>query len=570
MINKSNIEEKLFDYFEGVMTSSEKNEVDQFIDSNPEFKTDFDAWEKSFLPQENFTYDRVNELLVDEKTGKSAFFGKWKAGLLMLLVGTGLSFGLFQKISGDQNNVIVDAEVKKINDSKMASTSNPDVENGAKSNQLSDDLIVSDNTLALKTSSNKSIRNIDISNGANKISTVPSIPHANNGNVSQTGGAVNVNTAANRVSNQASSGSQNTLNTGSYLPSNNQGNSNLEKLLVDNIKYSNIEVGFETSSVEALLSTPRIKKGRSKFEKYDKNVLKFQNEKDPFFALPNGVALSMNPAFTGNGKGLRVNYNYNFEWPELNENYNTHMLSIDTYVKALKGGVGVVLYSDVLGHNKFSTSGAEVIYSPKFKLFGKTTIEPALKYGHYSKNVAWDQVKTNQLVDARTGILNLEVDESEEVRSVSSDSYSNLGFGLLLNTSKLFVGLSYDRLLNATYNFGGISEKIDVAGKLTAQVGGSVIPVKDLDYLILSPSLHFIKVGGFDKVWLSNIVSVNRLFVGTSYSFNNEYLFSLGYDNETLRVSYSFGQTKSMLDQSAKNLSLHQVGLVFNFIPRRR
>jgi len=568
MINKGNIEEKLFDYFEGEMTSSEKIEVDQFIDSNQEFKTDFDAWKKSFVPQENFTYDRVDELLVDEKTGKSAFFGRWKAGLLMLLVGTGLSFGLFQKINDDQNNVTADAEVEKSSDSNIASNFNVGSERESVSseskidqvNENSSGHISSDEVISGKDSGSKSVRNTNTD-----VSATSSVDQGGDGN--QAGKVVN--TKSNAVVSQ-NTASQNTTDLASNSTSNSQGASKLEKLLAKNVEYSDLSVGLETSSVEELLSTPRIKKGRSKFEKYDKNVLKFQNEKDPFFALPNGVALSLNPAFAGNGKGIRVNYNYNFEWPELNENYNTHMLSIDSYVKALKGGVGVVVYNDVLGHNKFSTSGAELIYSPKFKLFGKTTIEPALKYGHYKKSVAWDQVKTDQLVDARTGILNLQLDGSEEERSISSASYSNLGFGLLLNTSKLFIGLSYDRLLNASYDFGGISDNINVAGKLTAQVGGSVIPVKDLDYLILSPSLHFIKVGGYDKVWLSNIISVNRLFVGTSYSFNNEYLFSLGYDNELLRVSYSFGQTKSMLDQSAKNLSLHQVGLVFNFIPRRR
>jgi hypothetical protein len=132
------------------------------------------------------------------------------------------------------------------------------------------------------------------------------------------------------------------------------------------------------------------------------------------------------------------------------------------------------------------------------------------------------------------------------------------------------VGFAYDQIADATYDFNGHSEKIQVQGKLTAQVGGSIVPIKDLDYLVLSPALHFMKVGGYDKVWLSNVLKISRLFLGSSYSFNKEYLLSVGYDNEVLRVSYAYGKTKSMMDQSADNLSLHQVGLTFSFITNRR
>lgn len=560
MVNKNNIEEKLFDYFEGELTSSESTELEQFIDANPEFKTDFDAWEKSYLPQEEFTYDRASELLVDEKTGKSVLFGRWKTGLLMLLVGTGLSFGLFQKLNGGQNVNTAGTDVKKELDKKVVSNtaSNKELKEG-----LTNEASNQSNTNSLDSEKKRTASNTR--SNLNVVSNAPKSAVAVSNNVAQTGGRVG--TVAPRYTpsaNQNISSSNNVSNT------NGQGGSKLHKMLARNSKFKSIEIGLETNNISELLSTPKIKKSRSKFEKYDKNELKFQNEKDPFFALPNGMALGMNPSFAGNGKGIRLNYNYNYHWPELNDNYNTHMVSLDTYVKALRGGVGVVLISDVLGHNKFSTKGAEFIYSPKFTLYGKTTIEPSLKYGHYQKSVAWAQIKGEQLVDNRTGTLDVIVKDVNNEQTSSSTTYSNLGFGLLLNTSKLFVGFAYDHLLGANYDFDGISENITIPGKLTAHVGGSIIPVKDLDFLILSPSLHFVKVGGFDKVWLSNVVEVSRLFVGTSYSFNNEYLFSLGYDNDILRVSYSYGKTKSMLNQAAKNLSLHQVGLTFSFIQRNR
>jgi type IX secretion system PorP/SprF family membrane protein len=560
MISKNNIEEKLFDYFEGGLTSSEQTELNQFIEANPEFKVDFDAWGKSYLPQEEFVYDRADELLVNEKTGKSALFGRWKAGLLMLLVGTGLSFGLFQKINNGQDKRTASAEVEKPQEtSQEGSRTDKDDFNSESSNLTVDE--GSDAASVINTG-----KFVSGNDAGAVVSSSAMISGGQVSNVSQTGGSANVNS----TSIQQVSGNRNVASSANTSSANTNNSTKLKKLLAKNSRYNHIEIGLETSSVNELLSTPRIKKARSKFEKYDKNELKFQNEKDPFFVIPNGMALGINPSFAGNGKGLRLNYNYNYQWPELNDNYNTHSLSLDTYVKSLHGGVGVILTSDVLGHNKFATKGAELIYSPKLTLFGTTTIEPSVKYGYFQKSVAWNQIKSDMLIDARTGALDVQLKSNDDQLSSSSSSYSNLGFGLLLNTSKLFVGFAYDHLLNANYNFNGLSETIYVPRKLTAHVGGSLVPVKNLDFLILSPSLHFIKVGGYDKVWLSNVVEISRLFLGTSYSFNNEYLFSFGYDNEVMRVSYSYGQTRSMLDQSSKKLSMHQVGLVFNFVHKRR
>ena len=90
MIEKSNIEEKLFDYFEGNLSNSEVSEVESFIQNNPEFKSDFDAWKQSYLPIETFEYKHIDELLVKENS-KSILFGKWKTGLAMFLISAGVS-----------------------------------------------------------------------------------------------------------------------------------------------------------------------------------------------------------------------------------------------------------------------------------------------------------------------------------------------------------------------------------------------------------------------------------------------------------------------------------------------
>lgn len=588
MINKNNIEEKLFDYFEGDLTSAEKSDLERFLESNQEYKSDFDAWEKSYLPQEEFKYDRVQESIVAEKGGAYTFLENWKAGLLMLAVGLGLSTGLYQQLHEEDGSLA--AASQEESEEKQNSTSSNEPNESITSTEFSSSQLKNDLQMPTLDTESSHLQGADAGlgfsgsshdNGQSVHASGSSDAWGNSGKsgsltraIPSVAGNVDQLTKEQRrafktVDQRGSSSSVASSKVESKRVDGSE-NISLKEALAQNTKYDHIQINAEVSNIEGLFTNPKIKKARSKFEKYDKNELRFQNERDPFFILPNGVALAVNPSFSGNGKGIRLSYNYNYEWPELNDNFNTQMVAVDAYVKALKGGVGVMLISDVMGHNKFATKGVEVIYSPKIVLFGKTTFEPSVKYGYYQKSVAFDQLKSDELIDPRTGSVGIRVKSLQETPTASSDSYSNLGVGFLLNTSKLYVGFAYDQITDAAYDFNGHSEKIQVQGKLTAQVGGSIVPIKDLDYLVLSPALHFVKVGGYDKVWLSNVLKISRLFLGSSYSFNKEYLLSVGYDNEVLRVSYAYGKTKSMMDQSADNLSLHQVGLTFSFITNRR
>jgi|GEM_PF-4548067 len=50
-INHSNIEECLFDYFEGNLSEQDKVELMSFIHQHPEYERDFAAWAQSFTMQ---------------------------------------------------------------------------------------------------------------------------------------------------------------------------------------------------------------------------------------------------------------------------------------------------------------------------------------------------------------------------------------------------------------------------------------------------------------------------------------------------------------------------------------
>ena len=63
VINNSNIDEVLFDYFEGNLSSEEKNNVHSFLVANPQFQDEYDAWATTIIPAQNIAYPKERNLL---------------------------------------------------------------------------------------------------------------------------------------------------------------------------------------------------------------------------------------------------------------------------------------------------------------------------------------------------------------------------------------------------------------------------------------------------------------------------------------------------------------------------
>lgn len=76
-IDIKNLDEWLFDYFEGNLDISEKNNLIQFLHKNPAFKSDYEAWKNSYIKEPEIVFPGMNNLLQPEKSTK-----KWmKRGL---------------------------------------------------------------------------------------------------------------------------------------------------------------------------------------------------------------------------------------------------------------------------------------------------------------------------------------------------------------------------------------------------------------------------------------------------------------------------------------------------------
>ena len=101
-INTQNIEEWLFNHFEGTLNLEEQSQLMDFLDANPPFKEDLDAWMHSSVTEPEMEFPGMEDLLVEEPADVAtavASVGAASAGYMAIvrwgvgaLAGAGLLF----------------------------------------------------------------------------------------------------------------------------------------------------------------------------------------------------------------------------------------------------------------------------------------------------------------------------------------------------------------------------------------------------------------------------------------------------------------------------------------------
>jgi hypothetical protein len=82
-IDYKNIDEWLFNYFEGNLSAPETDLLTAFLNKNPALKADYDAWKKSYVHEPVMEYPNINSLLKPQVAPGTNRI-KWSMVLLML------------------------------------------------------------------------------------------------------------------------------------------------------------------------------------------------------------------------------------------------------------------------------------------------------------------------------------------------------------------------------------------------------------------------------------------------------------------------------------------------------
>lgn len=536
MIGKENIEEKIFEYFEGDLSASEAKELEQFVQANPEYQEDFNAWQNSVVEDTQVEYKHMDDLLVEEKASPRGWFNWATGGTLLLLISVA-SAGIFNKMKAPAN--IVD-------NTTSSGSSTSAVENSS----------------AIKVALKESV----VKDVADGIGESENLTSGQGVNVSEN--AKNINLASRKVIQSNS--------TIAAVKNGERKNVSGVKAVKDFDKKKSEKRLYDLISLDAISNEMNIIKGEwAKITDFDfdfenpnkkKEQILFTNFKDPYLNYNLAHTLEENGSFVGNSDGVRAEFLYRTEWPRFtSESYESQIGSIDFYSSALKGGIGVLVNRDMIGHGKLGSLSASLIYSPKFIVKG-ISVEPSLKYTYNQKEIRWDQVDANDIKDPRNGVVYASIPFLPEGVEDSKFVYHDFGFGLLVNAKKFYAGFQYDHVNNPSYKEAFFDQSVVIPGKYSVNVGTDIMK-NDKSKFSFSPSLNYTKFGVYNALWLSTQATYKGAFVVVGAATNNDLMFSVGYGNSTVRLVYGLGYAKpsefSGLS-STKYYDSHQLSLRLN------
>lgn len=561
MIGKENIEEKIFEYFEGDLSPKEASDLEIFIQDNPEYKEDFDAWRNSTVVSAPMTYKFSDELLVEESTSPKGWF-KWASGGAFLFLISFASVSLLNNYSDSNEKIAVlkggIEELNSISQSESIITQSGiyDVNlnlNTSKLENFISTAVNEDKILIKKTFKSENLR-------SNINSDLTSSKRLNSKKTkSELGADVLIRSIINNDQSNQDSRITPLLNIDKFSTI-----TEFNKIFV--ASKDRLELG-----AKGLYS---LKKSKYDYENPNQPKFFVTNFKDPYLNYSLAHILEENGSFAGNGSyGLRAKMLYRTEWPNASEeSITSQIFSVDGYVSALKGGLGVFVNADRIGHGKLNSTAASIVYSPKLVVKG-ISLEPSFKYTYNQKSISWNQVEENDIKDPRNGVLYASIPFAPDEILKSNFAHHDLGLGMLINAKKFFVGAQVDHLNKPSYKSSIFDQDITIPTKISAMCGTDIMKNKD-GKLIFSPSFNFVKFGNYSTLWTNAQVSYLGFLFAGGFATNEELMTSLGYGNKKVRLVYGLGFSKpsefSGLVVSGKYYESHQLSLTVNLQPKKR
>ena len=572
MIGRENIEEKIFQYFEGELSADESLELEHFINNNPEYQIDFDAWKNSVVQDDQMKYKYMDELLVNERFSPKGWF-KWASGGALFF---GLVFAsalLMNKFDGgeDRLNALGAEKNNYINKSERFLAKN---QTSDASGELQDKMSIATNERVVRKELNKNtLHKVSIANTRDDLFAFKDATNQENP-VSKN----NVNDLINSSNPHKIGFDINAINESSDFK---DGISN--STLVSDELQSKKDVNINYISVESAelkkygysKTTPVIKKSKYLYENPNTPKIFVTNNKDPYLNYALAHTIEENGSFVGNfnnGQGIRAEMMYRTEWPSVtSENFTSQIFSIDTRIDALKGGLGILVNADRIGHGKLNATAVSLIYSPKF-ITKNISIEPSFKYTYNQKSISWNQVGENDVKDPRNGVLHASIPFIPEDVIKTNIIHQDLGVGILINTNKLYFGGQIDHLNKPSYTDDNFDQEIIIPFKMSAMIGTDIMKNKE-SQIRVSPSLNYVQYGVYNALWANAQVVYHGFFFAGGLATNEELMASLGYTNNKVRLVYGLGFSKprefSGLPLTGGYYESHQLSLRVNLQPKK-
>lgn len=327
---------------------------------------------------------------------------------------------------------------------------------------------------------------------------------------------------------------------------------------------------FSTGNQSSKGQSSSFQKGMKKFSRKVRKMadqpVALRNSKDPNFHAPFMTGFNSNFGMAGTLMRNRFQSTSRAQFLGEDNQQLMNQISWDNYIYALRGGLGVdVNYIDY-GDGSIENFEVAVTYSPKLSLTKNISLEPAVRF--------------------KTGVVNLDTESSiigrdieiqrNNLRGVFTDGedpigsqlwYRDIGTSLLLNTKWFYAGVNVDNVNRHYNNFHSADVNADhrAMRHITSIIGTEYKPFgKNVTY---SGYVLHQMLGDLNEIWFGGNVQWNWLKIGGGISNNSEYGGSIGVDFGKFSLNYNIDYLDSRL--LSQQILSHQVSMRYMIKPNK-
>lgn len=294
-----------------------------------------------------------------------------------------------------------------------------------------------------------------------------------------------------------------------------------------------------------------------KVERMMDNPLALYNSKDQYFHAPGMQTLAANFAAVGDQMGPRIMTLSRAQYYGTTSQQYNNTASFDTYVRSLRGGIGVVLDHTYYGTGQINVGQVALTYSPKIGINKNWVLEPALRLKVGNMSLDHAKLQQGDLLELQRGTIRT-FDINPDKSTFNGLWYKDVGLGMMTNSKWFFAGVQVDNLGKHFNNIYTLSES-----GANARAGLHFIANAGTDYvsknknISLSPYVIYQKMEKLSEIWGGAIFRYKKLTLGGAYSSGGGYAGSIGLKTNSFMLTYNADVTTSALVN--KQVLSHQV-----------
>lgn len=281
---------------------------------------------------------------------------------------------------------------------------------------------------------------------------------------------------------------------------------------------------------------------------------------DPQFTQFYANPLYLNPAFAGANFCPRVCINYRNQWPNLSGTYVTYSASYDRYIKALAGGIGILITTDDQARGTLKTTTASFIYAYNIKVSRQFSINAALQATYFQKTLDRTKLNFGDMIDPRRGF----VWNTNEIVPAQTKRNADFSAGILAYSKHYFFGFAANHLTQPDEGLLGVSK---LPAKFTLH-GGAIIDLEKGGASNISPNILIQAQQKFLQINLGLYYKKDFFVAGLWYRNSDAVIALVGLQSKFLKVGYSYDVTISKL--AGNTAGSHELSLQLQFACKTR